>query len=404
MILGVEFIIFTIAVALLFDFFNGVNDAANSIATVVATRVLRPIQATLWAGIFNFLGPILGGTAVAATVGKGIVLPSIITPELILGALVGAIIWTWVCTHFGIPISVSHSLIGGLVGAGFAAAGFGALDLPTFAKIQPVLLTMRDGALVGFLFGVVLALINRKSGSQWVPFLGAFLGSGIWLSIRIFGGTLAVKGITATILFIFYSPMLGFVGGYLLNLVILWLFRRARPQNMRKYFGVLQLLSSAFYSYGHGTNDGQKTMGIITALLIAVGWVVPVGDAFPIPWWVVISSALAIALGTIIGGYKVVRTMGMRLTQLRTHQGFAAETSSAFGLYFLAQAGVPVSTTHSITGSILGVGAVHGTRKVRWGVARSIVTAWILTIPAAAIVGATTFFVVTAAARVLSTI
>lgn len=400
---GVEFILLTILVAILFDFFNGVNDAANSIATIVATRVLRPLQATIWAGIFNFLGPVLGGTAVAATVGKGIVVPDFITPELIFGALVGAIVWTWICTHFGIPISVSHSLIGGLVGAAIAASGPQALDLPTMEKLQPVLVTMLDGAIVGFVLGLLLTLVTRGRGWAAAPLLGAFLGSGLWLSFRIFSGTVVVKGLTATILFIFYSPMLGFVGGYLLNLATLWIFRKARPQRMRSVFGILQLFSSAFYSYGHGTNDGQKTMGVITALLIAAGWVVPVAGSFPIPWWVIVASAGAIALGTVIGGYKVVRTMGLRLTHLRTHQGFAAETSSAFGLFFLAQAGVPVSTTHSITGSILGVGSVHGKRKVRWGIARSIVTAWILTIPAAAVAGGITYYVVLAVTRVLST-
>lgn len=402
---GVEFILLTIVVALLFDFFNGVNDAANSIATVVATRVLRPLQATVWAGFFNFLGPVLGGTAVAATVGKGIVIPDFITPELIFAALVGAIFWTWICTAFGLPISVSHSLIGGLVGAGLATAGLAALDLPTSVKLQPVLATMRDGAIGGLVLGAVITLISSRNRNWFVPpILGAFIGSGLWLAVRIFSGTVTVKGLTATVLFIFYSPMMGFVGGYLLALSTLWIFQKARPQKMRQFFGPMQLASSAFYSYGHGTNDGQKTMGVITALLISAGWIVPAGDSFPIPFWVVLASALAIALGTITGGYRVVRTMGMRLTHLRTYQGFAAETSSALSLFFLARAGVPVSTTHSITGSILGVGAVEGTRKVRWGVARSIVTAWILTIPAAAIVGAATYFVVLAATRVLSTL
>lgn len=401
---GVEFIILTILVALLFDFFNGVNDAANSIATIVATRVLSPLQATVWAGFFNFLGPILGGTAVAATVGKGIVIPDFITPELILAALIGAIFWTWICTAFGLPISVSHSLIGGLVGAGLAAAGLQALDLPSLEKVQPILSTMRDGAIGGFVIGVILSLISRNRNWFVPPLLGAFIGSGVWLSIRIFAGTVTVKGLTATVLFIFYSPMLGFVGGYLLALITLWVFQKARPDKMRKFFGPMQLASSAFYSYGHGTNDGQKTMGVITALLISAGWVVPTGDSFPIPFWVVVASALAIAIGTITGGYRVVRTMGMRLTHLRTYQGFAAETSSALSLFFLARAGVPVSTTHSITGSILGVGSVEGTRKVRWGVARTIVTAWILTIPAAGLVGAVTYFVVIAATRVLGTL
>lgn len=388
---GAEFVVVTIVLALLFDFFNGVNDAANSIATIVATRVLRPIFAVTWAALFNFLGPLLGGTAVAATVGKGIVIPKFITPELIFAALVAGIAWTWFCTHFGLPISVSHSLIGGLVGAGLAAAGGVALDLPSAAKLAPILVVLRDGAVAGLVLGVAYTLVNRaiskQANTSWItaPLLSAFLGSGIWLSLKIFTGGIIVKGLTATILFIFYSPMLGFVGGYFLNVITLRIFARAPPGGMKRVFGGLQLVSSGFYSYGHGTNDGQKTMGVIAALLIAAGWL-PGGAQFTIPLWVIIASAAAIALGTLVGGYKVVRTMGMRLTRLEPHQGFAAETSSAIGLFFLAQHGVPVSTTHSITGSILGVGAVRGTRHVRWGVARTIVLAWILTIPAAAIV------------------
>jgi len=392
---GTEFIILTIAMAIFFDFWNGVNDAANSIATVVATKVLRPWMAVLWAAMFNFLGPVLGGTAVAATVGKAIVRPDFITPELILAALVGGTAWTWVCTHFGLPISVSHSLIGGLLGAGAAAAGMAAWDLPTMERVTPVLVLMRDGAIVGTILVGLFAATLRWRRWALALFIGAFVGSGLWLSIHIFSGQIAVKGLFATVLFIFYSPMLGFVGGYILQIITFWIFQKARPHRTRIGFGVAQLFSSAFYSFGHGTNDGQKTMGVIAALLLSAGWITtPEGGAFPMPLWVIIASASAIALGTLIGGYKVVHTMGHRLTHLETHQGFSAETSSAVGLYFLAQHGVPVSTTHSITGSILGVGTVRGVRKVRWGVARTIVAAWVLTIPAAAAVGAITFFVV----------
>lgn len=390
MALGFEFVVFTIAVALLFDFFNGVNDAANSIATIVGTKVLRPWQAVGLAAIFNFIGPFWLGTEVASTVGKGIVDPDVITTELILGALVGGIAWTWFCTHFGLPISVSHSLIGGLVGAGLAAVGVGALELPTMTTMRPAFELMEAGAIGGAIVGVVLSLLTRGKNFAGWTLGGAFLGSGAWLAANIFAGAVQVKGLFATILFIFYSPMLGFLGGFLLNVLLLWLFQRASPYHMQKTFGYLQIVSASFYSLGHGTNDAQKTMGVIAVLLLANGYI----DTFYVPTWVILSAASAIALGTLIGGYKVVRTMGMRLTHLEPYQGFSAETSSALGLYFLAEHGVPVSTTHSITGSILGVGAVKGQHAVRWEVARSIVGAWIFTIPASAAVAAVVYYVV----------
>lgn len=389
MALGFEFVVFTIAVALLFDFFNGVNDAANSVATIVGTKVLRPWQAVALAALFNFVGPFWLGTEVASTVGKGIVDPDVVTTELILGALVGGIAWTWFCTHFGLPISVSHSLIGGLMGAGLAAFGVGALELPSMDAMRPVFLLMRDGAIGGLLLGALVSLLLRGKGfAAWV-LGGAFMGSGAWLAGNIFAGLIEVKGLFATLLFIFYSPMLGFLGGFLLNVALLWAFQRASPYHMQKTFGYLQIVSASFYSLGHGTNDAQKTMGVIAVLLLANGYI----SEFYVPTWVILSAASAIALGTLIGGYKVVRTMGMRLTHLEPYQGFSAETSSALGLYFLAQNGVPVSTTHSITGSILGVGAVKGQHAVRWEVARSIVGAWLFTIPMSALVAGVIYYV-----------
>lgn len=390
-LLGAEFIVATILVALVFDFFNGMNDSANSTATIIATRVLKPVQAIILAATFNFLGPFFGAE-VAKTVGKGIVSPDVVTPELILGALVGAIAWTWLATHNGIPISVSHSLIGGLVGAGLAAFGAGALDLPTRAAMSPVFATMRDGAIAGVLIGAILSLLAGRRNVLIPALLGAFLASGLWLAVRILLGHVTVKGLFATILFIAYSPMLGFVGAYLLSLGIAWIFRRAPPARMKRWFGILQLASASFYSFSHGTNDGQKTMGILMALTIAAGWYgIEAYDSIPL--WIILASAGAIALGTLLGGFRVVHTMGMRLTHLEPHQGFAAETSSAVGLYFLAAQGVPVSTTHSITGSIMGVGAIRGAYHVSWKTARGIVLAWLFTIPASATVAALAYWI-----------
>lgn len=388
--LGFGFMAVTVGVALIFDFFNGMNDSANSTATIIATRVLRPWQAVILASFFNFLGAFIG-LKVAATVGKGIIDPGTVTTELILAGLLGAIAWVWLCTHYGLPISVSHSLIGGLLGSAIVAAGLAGLILPEWSAARPVFVIMGEGALGGLLVGALVGAFGRKR--QWASgaFAGAFLFSGLWLAFRIFQGTVQVKGLFATVLFIFYSPMLGFVGGYVLQVLITVLFRRMRPRAMRQWFGFLQIGSASFYSLGHGTNDAQKTMGVIAALLIANGYMS--AEAFDLPLWVIIACASAIALGTIVGGYKVVHTMGMKLTHLEPHQGFSAETASGVGLYFLAQEGVPVSTTHSITGSILGAGAVRGGHRVSWKVARTIVGAWFLTIPASAAVGGIAFFV-----------
>lgn len=376
------FIVATILVALVFDFFNGVNDAANSIATIVATRVLRPIYAVGLAAVFNFLGPFLVGDFVAKTVSKGIIDPNAATTPIVLAGLIGAIAWTWIATHYGIPISVSHSLIGGLMGSGVAAVGFGVLELPALERAMPVFHVMRDGAIAGGILFLTLALATRGKRPISMGVLGAFVGSGVWLAAQIFAGGVVVDKLLAVFLFIFYSPLLGFLGGYILNLAIIWFFQNASPQRMQSWFGRLQLLSASFYSLGHGTNDAQKTMGVITLLLVANGY----QETFDVATWVIIISAAAISLGTLIGGYKVVRTMGMKLTHLEPYQGFSAETSSAVGLFFLAKFGVPVSTTHSIAGSIMGVGASQGFNRVRWSTARTLVSAWLLTIPAAAAV------------------
>ncbi len=314
-----------IVIALLFDFLNGMNDAANSIATVVSTRVLTPRVAVAWAAAFNFLAAFGFGVAVAKTIGRGIVDPAIVDQELILSALVGAIVWTHLCTHYGFPISVSHALIGGLAGAAIAKAGIEAV---------------------------------------------------------------VMSGLTKVAIFIFLSPILGLLISFLLMVGVSWLFRKTDLRRTDRLFRVGQLVSSAAYSLGHGTNDAQKIMGIISVLLFTTPAAVPTwlydkALGFYVPVWVIFAAYTAIGLGTLMGGWRVIRTMGVKLTHLKPVHGFCAETGGAVVLFATALAGIPVSTTHTIAGSIMGVGATRRMSAVRWGVAGRIVVAWILTMPVA---------------------
>ncbi len=316
-----------ILVALFFDFINGFHDAANSIATVVSTRVLTPGQAVVWAAAFNFLAAFGFGTHVAKTVGRGMVDPSGITVWVILAALLGAIAWDLLTWWWGIPTSSSHALIGGLGGASVVYAGWGVLILPGFQK---------------------------------------------------------------TILFIFVAPLLGMLLGYLLMVSVFWIFRKATPHKVDGVFRVGQLFSAALYSLSHGANDAQKTMGIIVALLTTGGltsWAYR-GDGKEIAWWIILACHAAIALGTMSGGWRIVKTMGQKITKLKPVGGFCAEAGGAASIFFATFLGIPVSTTHTITGAIVGVGSIQTAAAVRWGVARRIVWAWFLTIPVAAILAA----------------
>jgi inorganic phosphate transporter, PiT family len=318
-------LVLLVALALAFDFMNGFHDAANSIATVVSTGVLRPYQAVLWAAFFNFVAIFIFHLKVAATVGKGIVEPAAIDHYVIFGALVGAIAWNVITWYYGIPSSSSHALIGGMIGATLAKAGAGPLLAP---------------------------------------------------------------GIVKTATFIFVSPLLGMTLGALLMIAVSWACLRAPPRRVDRWFRRLQLVSSALYSIGHGSNDAQKTMGIIWLLLIAAG----VTGRDHLPLWVIVSCYVAIALGTLFGGWRIVKTMGQKITKLRPVGGFAAETGGAMTLFLASTLGIPVSTTHTITGAIVGVGAAQRTRAVRWGVAGNIVIAWIITMPAAAAMAATAYY------------
>ncbi len=315
-------IIFLIAVALIFDFLNGLHDAANSIATIVSTRVLSPRYAVAWAAFFNFIAFAVFGLHVAATIGTGIVAPTIISDQVIFGALMGAIVWNVITWLAGIPSSSSHALIGGLVGAGVCKAGWAAV---------------------------------------------------VW------------HGLGMTIFAIVLSPFTGFVLALLLVLLFSWSFVKASPTRVDKLFRHIQFLSASAYSLGHGGNDAQKTMGIIAALLFAHGFE---GGNFHVPLWVVLACQGAMALGTMAGGWRIVRTMGARITHLTPFQGVCAETAGSITLFMATFMGVPVSTTHTITGAIIGVGAARRVSAVRWNVAKDIVVAWIVTMPAAGLIAA----------------
>jgi PiT family inorganic phosphate transporter len=321
-------LVFTIiVVALVFDFLNGFHDAANSIATIVSTRVLSPGKAVIWAGFFNFAAAFLVGTHVAKTVGKGLVEPSGITQYVVLAALIGAILWNLITWFFGIPSSSSHALIGGFGGAAVVHGGWSVL---------------------------------------------------IW------------SGFEKTILFIFVSPFLGFFLGYLLMILVMNLFHKATPSAVDGFFRIGQYFSAAAQSLSHGANDSQKTMGIIVALLLASGQT-PLayhGDSQNISWWIIISCYAAMGLGTMTGGWRIIKTMGQRITKLKPVGGFCAQSAGAISIFFATFLGIPVSTTHTITGSIMGVGSTTSFSSVRWGVAGNIVWAWIFTIPASALMAA----------------
>ena len=334
-----NYVLFIIAIALVFDFINGMHDSANSIATVVSTRVLSPLQAVVWAAFFNFVAAFSFGTAVAKTMGKGLIDVSVVNSDVVLGGLLGAIAWNVITWYFGIPSSSSHALIGGYTGAAVARVGVGAI----------------------------------VPGSAWVK----------------------------TLAFIVLSPLIGMAIGWILMVGLSWAFHRASYGSVDRWFRRAQLASAAAFSWSHGTNDAQKTMGIIAGLLVAnraifsdvshpFHWMY-LPDLKEIPLWIILSAHAAIALGTLTGGWRIVRTMGTRITKLKPFSGFCAETGAAGAVLAASHWGIPVSTTHTITGAIVGVGAAQRFSAVRWGVAGRIVYAWILTIPMAAVIGALSF-------------
>jgi PiT family inorganic phosphate transporter len=322
-----------IVVALIFDYINGFHDAANSIATIVSTRVLSPGQAVIWAAVFNFIAAFTFGTAVAKTVGSGLVDISIVSFAVIFAGLIGAIVWDLITWYFGLPTSSSHALIGGYAGAAVAKAG-----------------------------------------------MSAIIASG-W---------------TKTLIFIVLAPLMGMVLGFFIMMLTMWLFHGFAPGRVDRWFRRLQLFSAAAYSLGHGGNDAQKTMGIIAGVLVAGGYLQLVDGHLPIPFWVIMAAHAAIALGTLSGGWRIIHTMGSKITKLQPVGGFAAETAGAISLFTATHLGIPVSTTHTITGAIIGVGSIKRLSAVRWGVAGRIVWAWILTIPASAAIAAFVYWIVAA--------
>jgi PiT family inorganic phosphate transporter len=318
------FIVIIIAIALIFDFTNGMHDAANSVSTIVSTRVLSPKQAVIWAAFFNFVAYLIFRTAVATTIGNGMIDITTVTPAVIFAGLLGAICWNMITWYFGLPSSSSHALIGGYAGAAIVHAGFGVIIIGGWYK---------------------------------------------------------------TLAFIALAPIIGIILGYILKIITSWLIRKQSLASVNKWSRVLQLFSAAAYSLGHGGNDAQKTMGIITSLLV-VGGVI---STFQVPLWVVLSAHTAIALGTVSGGWRIIKTMGQKITRLTPIDGFAAETAAAASIFLATHLGVPVSTTHVITGAISGVGSANRLSAVRWSVTLNIVVAWVITIPAAAIISAILF-------------
>lgn len=374
-------IILGILLALLFNFANGLNDAANSIATIIATKALTPLQAVLLAGVFNLLGPLIFTTAIAATIGRGIVAPAFLTPSLILTAMVGAVLWVIATSYLGIPVSSSHALIGGVLGAGIAAAGVGAVFWPSIDLLKQVLAYGLAGVIPGAIIASLLAYWKSEF-KPWNLLLGGLIGMTVSIPLAIATGFLEVGGILAVVMFIVISPILGFVSAFLLGVIVINVFRDHHPRRLTTHFRNLQILSGSLQAAGHGGNDAQNAMGIITAMLLAGGLI----SEFSVPLWVILASSLAISLGTLFGGWRVVDKMANRITKIRPYQGFCASTAAGSVLSFMNIFGVPVSTTHAITGAIMGVGATRGYSAVKWGVVREILVAWILTMPATAVV------------------
>jgi PiT family inorganic phosphate transporter len=329
--MSLALVVTIIVVALIFDFLNGFHDAANSIATVVATKVLTPFRAVLWAAFFNFIAAFTFGVPVAKTIGSGIVQPELVTPIIVLAGLSGAIFWNIITWYFGLPTSSSHALIGGFAGSALTA------------------MYIKTGTMVG--------VLN-------------------WAKMDII------------VLYIVLAPLIGMTMGYAIQVIVYWMFHKSSPNKVDGWFRRLQLLSAAAYSLGHGTNDAQKTMGIITILLYSYYNNLPKGGEFDVPYWVILICHAAIALGTMSGGWRIVKTMGLGITKLRPVGGFCAETAGAATIIGASLAGIPVSTTHTITGAIVGVGATHRLSAVKWGVAGRIVWAWVMTMPLSALMAA----------------
>jgi PiT family inorganic phosphate transporter len=388
--IGMEpLVLFGIILALALNFVNGLNDASHSIATVVATKALSPLKAVLYTGICNMAGPFIFATAVAVTIGTAIVNRDGLTPLSIVVAMGAAILLVFVATRAGIPISSSHAMVGGLLGAGIAVAGLAAVILPSFEALAEVVVYGLIGGVIG---AIVLGLFTAsfREDVRLGAMLGAICGAALIIPTLMLAGVIQIGGLLAIVLFIFISPIIGIVGAFILDILVSHMFRYSRRNRMKRIFQPLHVLASLIQATAHGANDGQHAVGVITALLLSAG----ILTTFEVPLWVILTSAIAIGLGTCFGGWQVVDKMAKEITKIRPYQGFCAATASSAILVAITEAGIPVSSTHAINGAIIGVGATRGKNAVQWRVVREMMMAWIITIPLALVVAWCGYFVV----------
>jgi inorganic phosphate transporter, PiT family len=371
-------ILFGIILALALNFVNGLNDASHSIATVVATKALSPLRAVFSTAVCNLIGPFLFSTAVAVTIGTEIVTTEGLTPLSIIVAMLTSIALVFVATRMGIPVSSSHAMVGGLLGAAIAAVGLSAVILPGSTVVLQVIFYGIIGAVAGALVLAAICAYGEGDVRSGIV-LGALFGAGIIIPLMMIAGVLHLQGLLAIILFIFIGPLMGMAGAFLLNVLVTQLIKHAHQNRAKRTFQPLHILACLGQATAHGANDGQHAVGLITALLVSSGFLV----AFEVPTWVILASAIAIGLGTCFGGWEVVDKMAKEITKIRPYQGFCAATASSAILVMVTRQGIPVSSTQAINGSIVGVGATRGRAAVQWKVVREMMTAWVITIPLA---------------------
>jgi PiT family inorganic phosphate transporter len=382
-------ILFGIILALALNFVNGLNDAAHSIATVVATKALSPAKAVFLTAFCNFAGPYIFTTAVAATIGTAIVSRAGLTPISIIVAMGTAFILVFVATRSGIPISSSHAMVGGLLGAGIAVIGISVVIMPSSVSVTEVVMYGITGAVIGAI-GLGLFTASFHEDVRFGAIIGALCGASLTIPLMMLLGLVKVGGLLAIVLFIFISPVIGMVGAFLFDIVISHIFRYSRRNRMRRIFQPLHVLACLIQATAHGANDGQHAVGVITALLVSSGVLM----SFDVPGWVILASAIAIGLGTCFGGWQVVDKMAKEITKIRPYQGFCAATASSAILVAVTVTGIPVSSTHAINGAIIGVGATRGKKAVQWRVVRDMITAWVITIPLSVVVAYSMYFIV----------
>ncbi len=389
-------LLFGIILALAPNFVNGLNDASHSIATVVATRSLSPVRAVVSTAVCNIAGPFLFTTAVATTIGTALIEPAGLTPLSIIVAMATAITLVFVATRSGIPISSSHAMVGGLLGSGIAVAGLPAIILPSAGTVAEACVFGLIGALAGAI-GIGLFSASFREDARSGAMIGAVCGASLLIPAMMLLGVLRIGGLLAIVLFIFISPVISAVLAFVFDIIVSHLFRHSRQNRMKRIFRPLHVVASLVQATAHGANDGQHAVGVIAALLVASGALA----SFEVPLWVVASSALAIGCGTLFGGWQVVDKMARQITRIRPYQGFCAATMSSTILVMVTERGIPVSSTHAINGSIVGVGATRGRNAVRWEVVREMLQAWIITIPIAMVIAWAAFHLISAFTAIL---